>query len=821
MKPFKKKAKETAPTQRPFVPTDIALGLGEDEAAQRAAAGDINTPVKSPVKSVKQIILSNIFTYFNMIFIIIGIALIACRSFNHLMFLCVIASNTAIGIIQEIRSKKTLEKLTLLTSPTATVRRSGRDMKIDTVELVRDDLITLGAGDQIPADAVVRDGGISVNESLVTGESDEILKKPGDELLSGSFVVSGSCLCQLTRVGRESFASGITLAAKKSKRSGRSSGMMRSLTLLLYVIGAAIIPMAALLIARQHNALGMSWTDSIVSTAAAILGMIPDGLYLLVSIALAVSVIRLSKKRTLVHELKSIETLARTDVICVDKTGTITDDAMTVTGMKPVPGAPQMSEEFACSLLSDYAAALGGENATMRAIAECFKTPTNRTAVATLPFSSKNKYGGAAFDDGQTYLLGAPEFILGERMAQYETFFRSLAETGSRVLLLARAAGNGFDTSGAEPLLALMLLNRIRENAPATFRYFAEQGVAIKVISGDSPVTASAAAREAGIEGSEKYLDVSSIATDEQLAGMCEDYTVFGRVTPERKRVIIKALKKAGHTVAMTGDGVNDVLALKEANCSIAMDSGSEVTRQVSELVLLDSDFAAMPAVVAEGRRVINNIERSASLFLVKNIFSFFIAWITIIFSLRYPVTPAQLTLVNMLTIGIPSFVLALEPNTSLVKGKFLRNVLSSAAPAAITDIVVLFLTMLFTHIFKIPAAETSTVAATLVALVGFMMLFRVCRPFDAIRRVLFIGMLLLFAVGIFFFSALFSMSPLSSESLLVLVVLTLIAFPVFYAGKHVYRHIDLVFDIELCGQVGLRQSWKMGNPRHVDSLTG
>lgn len=788
MKPFKKKAKETAPTQRPFVPTDIALGLGEDEAAQRAAAGDINTPVKSPVKSVKQIILSNIFTYFNMIFIIIGIALIACRSFNHLMFLCVIASNTAIGIIQEIRSKKTLEKLTLLTSPTATVRRSGRDMKIDTVELVRDDLITLGAGDQIPADAVVRDGGISVNESLVTGESDEIPKKPGDELLSGSFVVSGSCLCQLTRVGRESFASGITLAAKKSKRSGRSSGMMRSLTLLLYVIGAAIIPMAALLITRQHNALGMSWTDSIVSTAAAILGMIPDGLYLLVSIALAVSVIRLSKKRTLVHELKSIETLARTDVICVDKTGTITDDAMTVTGMKPVPGAPQMSEEFACSLLSDYAAALGGENATMRAIAECFKTPTNRTAVATLPFSSKNKYGGAAFDDGQTYLLGAPEFILGERMAQYETFFRSLAETGSRVLLLARAAGNGFDTSGAEPLLALMLLNRIRENAPATFRYFAEQGVAIKVISGDSPVTASAAAREAGIEGSEKYLDVSSIATDEQLAGMCEDYTVFGRVTPERKRVIIKALKKAGHTVAMTGDGVNDVLALKEANCSIAMASGSEVTRQVSELVLLDSDFAAMPAVVAEGRRVINNIERSASLFLVKNIFSFFIAWITIIFSLRYPVTPAQLTLVNMLTIGIPSFVLALEPNTSLVKGKFLRNVLSSAAPAAITDIVVLFLTMLFTHIFKIPAAETSTVAATLVALVGFMMLFRVCRPFDAIRRVLFIGMLLLFAVGIFFFSALFSMSPLSSESLLILVVLTLIAFPVFY-------FISLAFD--------------------------
>ena len=757
MNPFKKKTKETAPAPRPFVPTDIARGLCEDEVLQRASAGDINTPVKSPAKSVKQIVLSNIFTYFNMIFIIIGIALIVCRSFNHLMFLCVIASNTAIGIIQEIRSKKTLEKLTLLTSPTATVRRGGRDMKIDTAELVRDDLITLGAGDQIPADAVVRDGCITVNESLVTGESDEILKKPGDELLSGSFVVSGSGLCQLTRVGRESFASGITLAAKKSKHSGRTSGMMRSLTLLLYVIGAAIIPMAALLIARQHNSLGMSWTDSIVSTAAAILGMIPDGLYLLVSIALAVSVMRLSKKRTLVHELKSIETLARTDVICVDKTGTITDDSMTVTGMKPVPGAPQLSEEFACTLLSDYAAALGGENATMRAIAECFRSPVTRTAVATLPFSSKNKYGGASFDDGQTYLLGAPEFILGDRMGRYETF-------------------------------AVMLLNRIRENAPATFRYFADQGVAIKVISGDSPVTASAAAREAGIVGSEKYLDVSTVASDEQLAGMCEDYTVFGRVTPERKKVIVRSLKKAGHTVAMTGDGVNDVLALKEADCSVAMASGSEVTRQVSELVLLDSDFAAMPAVVAEGRRVINNIERSASLFLVKNIFSFFIAWITILFSLRYPVTPAQLTLVNMLTIGIPSFVLALEPNTNLVRGKFLRNVLFNAAPAAITDIVVLFLTMLFTHIFKIPAAETSTVAAILVALVGFMMLFRICRPFDTIRRVLFIGMMLLFAVGLIFFSSLFSMSALGSGSLLVLTVLALIAFPVFY-------FVSLAFD--------------------------
>lgn len=787
---FKKKEKNSITPPRPVVPTDPSRGLDEGEVAARVEAGDINTPVESPVKSVKQIILSNVFTYFNMIFIVIAIALIACRSYNHLMFMCVIACNTAIGIIQEIRSKKTLEKLTLLTSPTATVRRSGRDRKIDTAELVRDDIITLGAGDQIPADAIVRDGSISVNESLVTGESDEILKKPGDELLSGSFVVSGRCLCQLTRVGGESFASGITLAAKKSKRSTRASGMMRSLSLLLYVIGAAIIPMAALLIARQHNTLGISWTESIVSTAAAILGMIPDGLYLLVSIALAVSVIRLSKKRTLVHELKSIETLARTDVICVDKTGTITDEAMTVTGIRGVPGAPALSEAEAAQLLSDYASAMGGENATMRAIAEKFALPTVRGAVGTLPFSSKNKYGGAAFEGGETYLLGAPEFVLGDRFGEYASFFRALSEGGSRVLLLARASGSGFDTAGAVPLLAVMLLNRIRENAPATFRYFANQGVAIKVISGDSPVTASAAAKEAGIENSEKYLDVSAVGSDEELEREAENYTVFGRVTPERKRIIIRALKKAGHTVAMTGDGVNDVLALKEADCSIAMASGSEVTRQVSELVLLNSDFAAMPAVVAEGRRVINNIERSASLFLVKNIFSFFIAWITIFFSLRYPVTPAQLTLVNMLTIGIPSFVLALEPNTSLVKGKFLRNVLFNAAPAAITDIVVLFLIMLFTHIFSIPANETSTVAAVLVSLVGFLMLFRVCRPFDTIRVVLFVGMLLLFVIGIVFFAPLFSMHPLGSGSLLVLTVLALIAVPVFYSVSIAFERV-------------------------------
>lgn len=775
--------------QRPM--TDPSFGLSAGQVAERIELGEVNTPVKSPVKTVKQIIIGNTCTYFNFIFLTIAVALIACRSFNHLMFLPIIAANTVIGIVQELRSKKVLDNLTLLSTPRSSVIRDGQVCDIPTEELVLDDIVILNAGNQIAADGIVSDGEITVNEALVTGEADEITKHPGDPLLSGSFVISGSCAAQLTQVGSESFASRLTLEAKRSKRHTKA-GMMRSLTTLIGVIGAVIIPMAALLIYRQHGNLGMSLTDSIVSTAAAILGMIPDGLYLLVSVALAVSVIRLSKKRTLVRELKSIETLARTDVICVDKTGTITENKMEVTGVRPVPGNEEFSPEKATVHLTDFASAMAPDNNTMEAIKECFSGGGSISVKDVLPFSSKYKYSGVVFENGEGYLLGAPEFILNSRYGNYAQYFDKLSSKGSRVLLFARCdnACGEFAPSEVYPLYAVLLSNKIRKRAKETFEYFTAQGVAIKVISGDNPITASSAAGEAGIPNSDRYIDASTLDTYDKIYDAIDKYTVFGRVTPEQKKTLVIALKNAGHTVAMTGDGVNDVLALKEADCSIAMASGSDVASQVSQLVLLNSDFSAMPAVVAEGRRVINNIERSAALFLVKNIFSFFLAWITIIGTLAYPVTPAQLSLINALTIGIPSFILALEPNTNIVRGKFLRNVLYRAAPAGITDILVIFGTMLFSVAFSIPQDETSTIAALLIAVVGFVMLYRVCIPFNRIRKLLFASMLVLFIAGLAFAAPLFSMERLSFGSTLVFIVFALLVYPINHAVTRAFAEI-------------------------------
>lgn len=759
--------------------TDPGFGLSSEDVFEREQNGEINTPVDSPVKTVRQIIISNTCTYFNFIFIVIAAALLACRSFNHLMFLPIMIANTVIGIIQEIRSKKTLEKLSLLNAPHSVVIRDGKAQQVITDELVLDDIAVLSAGDQIAADAVVSQGNITVNEALITGEADEISKYPGDELLSGSFVISGSCRAQIVRVGENSFASRLTIAAKKTKRRDRA-GMMKSLTTLIGVIGIAIIPIGALLIYRQHISLGMSLTDSIVSSAAAILGIIPEGLYLLVSVALAVSVIRLSKKRTLVHELKSIETLARTDVICVDKTGTITENKMEVTDIRPVPGNSVFDRECAEKLITDFAAAMDSDNNTIAAVKEHFNGNPARSAVKVIPFSSKNKYSAVRFNDGRGYFMGAPEFILRDRYSRYSDFIGKLSSQGYRVLLFAYCQNsNALEPDGAVPLFVILLSNKIRERAKETFEYFASQNVNIKVISGDNPATAANAASQAGIPGSENYIDASTVKSHEELAAIADKYTVFGRVTPDQKKTLVKALKKAGHTVAMTGDGVNDVLALKEADCSIAMASGSDVASQVAQIVLLDSDFAAMPAVVAEGRRVINNIERSAALFLVKNIFSFFLAWITIIGTFAYPVTPAQLSLINVLTIGAPSFFLALEPNTNIVRGKFLRNVLFRAAPAAITDILVIFGTMLFSVAFDIPQSETSTISAMLIAVVGFVMLYRVCTPFNTMRRILFGAMLSGFVLGFVFASDLFSMSPLSFGGILVFIVFAILVFPV------------------------------------------
>ncbi len=764
---------------------DPDMGLSSAQVEKRTAEGYVNASVDKCSKTVSQIVLSNVFTYFNTIFFVLAFILLIEKSYNNLTFLLVVFVNTIIGIIQEIRAKNTLEKLTLVSAPLVKVIRDGADDLVASEELVLDDIIVLSAGNQIPADAFVCDGEVSVNEALVTGESDEIKKKAGDALLSGSFIISGSCRARLDKVGHESFASKLTLDAKKIKKK-QQPGMMKSLTLLIKIIGIIIIPLSIIMFINQYSSLSVK--ENIENTTASIIGMIPEGLYLLTTVALAVSVMRLAKKRTLVHDMKCIETLARVDVICVDKTGTITEPDMHLKDIVPLGDEDETDYYDAERMVRDLVLNMSADNDTMRALQAFFDDKREfRRAEEIQGFSSKTKYSAVRFREG-AYILGAPEFILKSDYDSVRPQIEEHSSAGERVLLFAEyqyRRGSSFDIfEGGElggiviPTALVTLENRVREEAAETFSYFTDQGVKIKVISGDNPLTASKAAQAAGIPDADKYIDASLLTTKEKLSNAVLEYTVFGRVTPEQKRMFIKALKKAGHTVAMTGDGVNDVLALKDADCSIAMASGSDAAASVSDLVLLDSDFSSMPAVVAEGRRVINNIERSASLFLVKNIFSFILTIITIVSTFFYPLKPAQLSLVSAVMIGIPSFFLALEPNRERVKGKFLRNVLFRAAPAAITAVILVGWSLLFVHAFNIPKEAASSVAFYLYSAIAYMMLFKVCKPMNLLHKLLFGSMGVLYMLAVILVPSWFSLYPLNFGAVLVLFTLMVIGVP-------------------------------------------
>ncbi len=771
--------------QRAFpLPTE---GLSGDEVEERIRKGYCNTTVEAPTKTVRQIFASNILTYFNFIFFILAAALLAVGAYNDLTFLGVLAVNIAIGIVQEIHSKKTLDQLTLLSEPKVRVIRDGQELSLPVEDLVLDDIILLSAGNQICADAVVVDGSVQVNESLITGEADEVTKEVGEELLSGSYIVSGECRARLERVGADSFVSRLTLDAKKTKKK-QQPGMMRSLTRLIQIIGVVIIPIGIIIALQQYFILHLSVQQTVKSTTAALISMIPEGLYLLTNVALAVSVVKLARKKTLVHDLKCIETLARVDVLCVDKTGTITEGLMQVGDI--VPLCPEQTGRAEIeNLLCDFTGNMKDDNNTMKTLKAHFQAPVVRSAQTVTGFSSATKYSAVSFSDIEHYLLGAPEFILGNAYESVRPQCESFAMQGNRVLLLARAErGAAGEYRAPVPLALILLSNRIRAEAAETFRYFQEQGVTVKVISGDNPFTAADAARQAGIPEADKMVDASTLKTEEDISQAAAKYTVFGRVTPEQKRQLLRALKKQGHTVAMTGDGVNDVLALKEADCSIAMASGSEVACQVSHLVLLDSNFASMPEVVAQGRQVINNIERSASLFLVKNIFSFFLSLISIFAVFAYPLDPAQISLISGVTIGAPAFFLALEPNHNRIRGKFLRNVLFRALPAAITDLFLIIGVILFSSAFAIPREITSTVAAILMGLVGFAMLIRICKPLNPLRVALILTMFLAFVCALLLFPAFFSISPLSFGGWLILGTLSLLINPVM---KNISRVLD------------------------------
>lgn len=777
-------------------------GLTDEEVRQRVEEGLTNRADISTDKTTKEIVISNVFTYFNLIFLVITILLIMVGSFRNLTFLPIIIGNTVIGIVQEIRAKKTLEKMSLLNAPHADVIRNGSVKQISTEELVKDDVILLTAGKQICADAVVISGNIQVNESLLTGEADEVEKTEGSTLMSGSFVVSGECYARLEKVGNESYISKLSLEAK-SMGDKEQSEMIRSINLIVKWVGIVIIPIGLILFWQSHFVNGESITKSVTSTVAAIIGMIPEGLYLLTTVALALSTMKLARKKVLLHDMKSIETLARVDVLCVDKTGTITEPDMKLkeiflcknSGTDGTQTALTLDELK--SLILDYANASVDNNATMLALkayaAEALTNNTSalhRTAVSQQTFSSSLKYGSVTFSDG-TYLLGAPEFIMHDDFARIEEEIIPYADKGDRVLLFARYNGenveNGINGS-VTPLGFVALANPIRANAVKTFEYFKSQGVAIKVISGDNPRTVSRIAIQAGIESAESFVDAATLDTEDKIVDAVNKYTVFGRVTPKQKKQLVKALQAKGHTVAMTGDGVNDILAMKDADCSVAMASGSEAAAQAAQVVLLDSDFAHMPDVVYEGRRVVNNIQRSASLFLVKNIFSLLLSLFSVILMVTYPLEPAQVSLISMFTIGVPGFLLALEQNKDRIKGRFITNVMLKALPGGLTDVIAVGALVVCGEVFCISDASIGTIATLVLSVVGFMILFKISEPLNGMKYAVIIGNIAGLVFSGFFLKKLFALTDLSNICILLMIVFG-------FAAESLFRNLTLLVE--------------------------
>ena len=636
-------------------------------------------------------------------------------------------------------------------------------------------------------------GNISVNEALLTGESDEIKKKSGDRLMSGSFVVSGQCYAKLDKVGNESYISQLTAQAK-AMGDGEQSEMIRYINKLVKWVGIIIIPVGIILFCQAYIMNGETFKKSVVSMVAAVLGMIPEGLYLLTTVALALSTIRLAKKQVLLHDMKSIETLARVDVLCVDKTGTITEPGMQVTELviSGRCGDAEMDKRAFAHLLADYSAVIEDNNATMEAIrayvAKNEIEKGSRTLLKTQPFTSANKYSKVSFVEGD-YMLGAPEFIMKDRYEDISEEIEEYQSKGYRVLLMAESGEDSIGSvrplGGISPIGYIVLSNPIRENAESTFTYFKEQGVAIKVISGDNPATVSEVAKRAGIDGAENYVDASTLASEKDITEAVDKYTVFGRVTPKQKQLIVRALQKQKHTVAMTGDGVNDILAMKDADCSIAMASGSEAAAQAAQTVLLDSDFGRMPYVVFEGRQVVNNIQRSASLFLVKNIFSLLMAIFSAIFAITYPLEPSQISLISMFTIGLPGFLLALEPNRDRIEGNFMVNVMLKALPAGLTDVLSVGALVICGQVFNLPSEDIATAGTMLLAVVGFMIIIKISHPFNKMKY----GVLLINIIGLLFcglfLGRLFAIESISNICFLLMVVFA-------FAAESMFRYLTL-----------------------------
>ena len=761
-------------------------GLSREEVIHRVRLHQVNENTAASTRSIKEIIKENLLTYFNLIFAILAVLLLITGSFQDMTFLPIILANAAIGIIQEIHAKKVLDKLTLLNSPKVQAVRDGKSVEVLSEKLVLDDVIILSSGNQVPADCTVLSGKVQANESLLTGESDEIEKEQGASLLSGSFIVSGKCYARVDKVGKNSYISKLMHEATKEKK-GEQSEMIRAMDRLLLILGIIIIPIGIALFVQSYFYNQGTMKSSVSNMVAALIGMIPEGLYLLTSVSLAVSAGRLAQNRVLVHNMKCIETLARVDVLCVDKTGTITEPEMKVKGI--VPLSEKTEEKELRMLISDFTAAQSKDNDTMKTLQKAFRTPGGKQADKVVSFSSKYKYSGAVFEK-DAYILGAPEFVL---RSQYESFREKIeeqAKQGYRVVVFAKYCGE-LDgkalTKETEPLALILLENPVREGAEHTFRYFASQGVKTIVISGDNPITVSETAKRAGIEDAEQYIDARRLRNKRDIYEAAQKYTVFGRVVPEQKKLLVKALKAQGRTVAMTGDGVNDILALREADCSIAMASGSDAASQVAQLVLLDSDFTKMPAVVAEGRRVVNNIQRSAALYLVKNIFSLLLAVFSVILMLDYPLEPSQVSLISLFTIGIPSLVLALEPNHERIRGHFMTNVLLKALPAGLTDFLVVSGLVLFCREFNVDTESLSTSVTILVAIVGFMIVYIIARPLKRHHYIMLIALIAGWLYCMLFISHFFAITSINTQCAMLMVLFAL-------ATEPLMRYLTMLF---------------------------
>ncbi len=772
---------------------DPAVGLSAAQVQERKEKGWANGSVKSASRSEKEIILENIVTFFNLVFVVLAVVLaLSGSSIKNMTFMVVVICNAAIGCFQEIRAKRAVDKLTLVAAQQVMTLRSGTLTKIRSDLLVRDDIVEFSAGNQICADGILRTGELWVNESLITGEADNVHKLPGDELKSGSFVVAGLGRVQLTAVGTDSFAARLALEAKADPHAAKSE-MMRSLDKLIRVVGFLLIPIGLVLFYQEFKVLHLGFRSSVEGTVSALVGMIPEGLYLLTSIAMAASALKLTRQRVLVQDMNCIETLARVDVLCVDKTGTITESRMEVDDVIPLTTDPPEHLE---QILAAFYSGTEPENDTGKAMNEVFAGSSPWVCTKRIPFTSATKWSAAIFRDQGAFVIGAPDFMADKQDRELLGTVEQWSAQGYRVLLVGEYDGipaAPLQPERLRPLALVLLRNRIRPEAPETFAYFAQQGVTIKVISGDNPITVSQIARRTGIQNAEAYIDVTKLQTPEEFYKAAKEYTVFGRVTPDKKRMLIQALRRQGHTVAMTGDGVNDVLAMKDADCGIAMASGAQAASQVAQIVLLDSDFSALPHIVGEGRRVINNIQRAATLFLVKNIFSLGLSILTLFTNFPYPIVPLHLSVISALTIGIPSFFLAMEPNYERFSGHFLRGVLRRAFPGGLTNIFVVLMAQIFMSVFALPLDQISTVCAALLGIVGLLVLFQTCKPFDRFRIFIWSAMAVALVFCFTVLAPLFDLHSGNAQGLLVMATLVVMTPTVFFAIQRLFDWGDKI----------------------------